>query len=159
LGDLGKIKLSPQQKAAVAAAKADAKAATITAKSAAKTSKIAAKAAVAQQKLEAKRAAVASKQAVKDAKAQSKIAIYNAKTAEAAPVDVNTLPAVLPAPVDSGFNAALPFATSSGGGGGGASFAPAESAAPSADDSEPFGIPLPVLLAGGALLAFLMLRR
>lgn len=149
LGDLGKVKLSAQQKAAIAAAKADAKVA-----------KVQAKQNIVAQKLAAKALAVAKKGELKAAKYDAKIAIQRGKAADAAPVaETPALPALLPAPVDTGFAAQIPQSFSQGGGGGGGGAAMPYEAAPAAVASDdPFGIPMPVLIGGGILVAILLFK-
>lgn len=153
LGDLGKVKLTAQQKAAITAAKQEARVAAVKSKLDRKSATQAAKQAL-------KLARIAGKQSLVQAKYAAKIAAQDAKRAgsafEASQATEAATPLALP-DLSAGATS-LPFA-SGGGGGGSPSYAPPEAAAPEVAEDSPFGIPMPVLLGVGALVIFIVLRK
>lgn len=144
LGDLGKIKLTPAQKAAIQSAKADAKVAKVQAKAALSAAKRA-------NKLTLVNAKAATKLA-KQTAAQAKYAASATDAASVAPQQVQ-----LPAAADLS-QSMIPFAQSGGGGGGAASPA-AQSTDPAAAQASDtiFGLPSIVVYAGAGLLLLLLL--
>ena len=150
LGDLGKIKLNPAQKAAVQAARADAKVAAVKQK-----------AAISEARRANKLAKVVNKGRVADARAASKIAILAAKGQDAA----NSV-AVVPS-LPSGVSTALLPSFESGaasfapsGSGGGASFAPADPGAVApVNDGTIFGLPPLAIAAAAGLVLLLLMKR
>lgn len=140
-GGLGKIKLSMQQKAAIAAARADAK-----------TQKIAAKAKVTVAKLAAKQAKIDNKTAIANAKRGATVAKYDAKASAVTPVDVPTVATSS----STDLSPMSAFAPSGGGSGGSAPAPSSPDAAAAASDSP---IPMPVILIGAGILAFVLFMR
>jgi len=138
LAGLGKIKLTPQQKAAISQAKADAKVAKVTAKANVKVAKLALKA-----------SKYANKQALSTAKVQAGV---QSVTPVSVPADV---PASLTSSQsDSGFSLAPSSAGPAGAGVPDATNAPAVEAAPSM-----FQNPMTLALIGGAVLLLLLMMK
>lgn len=142
LGDLGKLKLTPEQKAAILAAKQNAKVATVTAK--------------AQEKL----AKIQRKTRIRDARTETKIARTQANAAKyntnAAIAQSDAQALSLPFVNDPSTGGTMTF--SPGGGSGGGSVAAPESA-PVGDDGTLFGLPPIAVIGAVGLVILFALKR
>lgn len=143
LGDLGKVKLTPQQKAAITQAKQEARVKAVQYKLDAK-----------QAKRDVKLARLQGKKALVDAKYRAKVAAQNVDAASMSLEPQAVVPSNLaPQVVDSG---AMSFAPSGGGGGGGGMPAPVENPAQSAGG---FDMTTLAMIGGGLLLVLLFLKK
>lgn len=157
LGELGKVKLTAEQKAAIRAAKADAKIKTAQMKAQSKIDRLARREKLRDAKLQTR----LDRQSAFQARSAAKSKAFASQGAQA-DSDAQTF-AANAALLQSESGASAPsFAQGSGGGGGFSAPVPldstgAESAV--APDAGIFGIPTPIAIGGALVLVFLLMRR